>query len=76
MPNYFNAFNVFERGRKILDRLEVSYKRDCMATPKEGYFTEMLDSLIKHNHRPGTPLSNKKLQEAVCRVMEEEEKDV
>ena len=35
----------------------------------------MLDSLLEHNHRHGTPLSSKKLQEAVIIVMEEEEKD-
>ena len=31
VPNYFNAFNVFKCGRKILDRLDVSYERACMA---------------------------------------------
>ena len=36
---------------------------------------EMLDSIIQHNHRHGTPLSSKKLREAVIRVMEDEEKD-
>ena len=34
----------------------------------------MLDSLIEHNRRHGTPLSNKKLQEAVIRVMGDKEK--
>ena len=43
VPNYFNIFNVFEWGRNLLYRLEMSYKRVCMATPKEGYFGEMLD---------------------------------
>ena len=27
VSNYFNAFNVFECGRNILDRLDVSYER-------------------------------------------------
>ena len=30
MPDYFNAFNVLECGRNILDRLDVSYERACM----------------------------------------------
>ena len=30
----------------------------------------MLDSSPEHNHRHGTPLSSKKLQETVIRVME------
>ena len=35
----------------------------------------MLYSLIKDNERHGTSLSSKNLQEAVSRVVEEEEKD-
>ena len=31
MVNYFNAFNLFKCGRNILDRLDVSYERACMA---------------------------------------------
>ena len=34
VPKYFNAFNVFECGGKILDRLDVSYERAFMATPR------------------------------------------
>ena len=45
-----------------------------MANPREELFTDMLNSLLKHNHRHGTPFSSKKLQEAVRRVMKEEEK--
>ena len=74
MPNYFNAFNIFECGRNVLDRIDVSYERACMATPREELFMEMLNSLLENNHRHGTPLSSKNLQEAVSRVMEEEEK--
>ena len=71
----FNAFNVFRCGRMILERLDVSYERACMATPKEEYFGDILDHLIKHNRRHSTPMSNEKLREAVIRVMEYEEKD-
>ena len=35
VSNYFNAFNVFKCGRNILDRIDMSYKRAYMATPKE-----------------------------------------
>ena len=45
-----------------------------MATPKEEYFTEIMDFLIKHNCRHSTPLSSKKLPESAIRVMEDEEK--
>ena len=58
-----------------MDRPGVSYERAYMATPKEEYFGEMLDQIIKHNHRHGTPMSNEKLQEAVIRIMEDKERD-
>ena len=32
VPTYFN---IFECGRNILNRLDVTYERACMATPKE-----------------------------------------
>ena len=41
---------------------------------QEIIFTEKLNSLLEHNHCHGKPLSCKKLQKAVSRVMEEEEK--
>ena len=73
MLKYFNAFNVFECRRNILDRLDVSYERACMATAREEYYTMMMDSLLDHNDRHGTPLSSKTLREAVSRVMAETE---
>ena len=30
MLNYFNTFNIYEYGRKILDRLAMSYERACV----------------------------------------------
>ena len=35
VPRYFNAINVFGCGRKLLDRIDVSYERVCMATARE-----------------------------------------
>ena len=39
VPSYFN---IFECGRNIFNRLDVTYKRACMATLKEKYYTKML----------------------------------
>ena len=72
MPNYFNAFNVFECRRKLLDRLDVSYERVYMATPRKEYFMDMLDHLNEYNEHHGKRLSSKNIQEAVLIVMEEE----
>ena len=46
-----------------------------MTTPTEEYFMEMLDYLLEHNHRHGTPLFSKNLREVFIRVMGDEEKD-
>ena len=70
MQNLFNAFNIFECRRKLLDRLDVSYERAYMANPKEEYFKEMLDQLNEYNELHGKQLSSKKHQVAVLRVME------
>ena len=75
MPKYFNVFNVFKCGRKILEIIDVSYKRMYMTTSKEEYFTEMLDHINEYNERYGKLFPSKKLLEDVFRVMEEEEKD-
>ena len=32
--NYFISFNVFKCREKLLDRLDVTYERACMATPR------------------------------------------
>ena len=34
VPNHFNVFNVLKCGRNVLDRLDVSYEIEYMATPK------------------------------------------
>ena len=61
MPYNFNVSNIFECGRKLLEILDVSYERECMATQKEEYFTKMFDYLIEHYRRHGQILSSKKL---------------
>ena len=71
VPNYFNAFNVFKCRRNILDRIDVSCEKAYMATPEEEYFLVVLDHLNELNRRHDRPLSSKKLQQTVIRVVEE-----
>ena len=47
-----------------------------MATEDNEYFTDILDTLNKYQDRHGQRLSNKKLKEAVLRVMDEEEEEI
>ena len=60
---------MFECGRNILNRLDVTYKRSCMATTKVKYFENMLEILVNHNDRHNAPFSNEKIRQAVIKVM-------
>ena len=64
-------FNIFERGRNILDRLDVTYQRSFMATPQDKYYTEILENLIKVNNPNGEPLSNERLRQAFIYLREQ-----
>ena len=66
-------FNIYKCGRNILDRLDVTYQRAFMATPKDKYYNALLDTLVKDNNIRGKPLSNQNIQESVSDVMEETE---
>ena len=44
MANYFNNFNVFKCGRNLLDRLDVSYERACMAIQSTISDSAIIDS--------------------------------
>ena len=65
--------NIFKCGRNILDILDVTYERVCMATPKDKYYEKMLETLVDDNNRNGTLFSNEKIQQAVSKVMKETE---
>ena len=64
-------FNMCECGRNLLDRLEVTYQREFMATPQNKYYTRMLENTVNMNNCNGETLSNKKLQKSVSGVREE-----
>ena len=63
-------FNIFECGRNILDRLDVTYQKAFMATPKDKYYNVLLDTLVKDNNLKVKPLSNDKIRQAVGKVTE------
>ena len=48
-------FIILECGRNILNRLDGTYKRSCVVTIKEEYYTDLLETMIKHNDRSRTP---------------------
>ena len=44
-----------------------------MDTPKDKYYIELLDTLVKENNLRGEPLSNQNIQEPVSDVIEQPE---
>ena len=66
-------FNIFECGRNLLDRIDVTYEQACMPTPKDKYYTKSLKTLFEDKNRNGAPLSNENIQQAVSIFVEEME---
>ena len=64
-------FNIYECGRNLLYRLDVTFQRAFMATPKDKYYNALLYTLVKDNNLRGEPLSNDKIQQTVGKVIEE-----
>ena len=64
-------FKIFECGRNLLYRLDVTYQRAFMVTPKDKYYNALLDNLVKDNNLRGEPLSNERLRQSVIYVREE-----
>ena len=71
----WSCFNIFKCGMNLLDRLDVTYQRAFMATPKDKYYNTLLNTLVDENNCKDAPLSlsNEKLLQAVGKVMEETE---
>ena len=66
-------FNINKRGNNILNRIDVTYEQACMASPRDKYYTKMLETLVDCNEHNNTPFSNQKIQEAISKVMAETE---
>ena len=65
--------------RKLLNRLDVSYEQACMDTPRDEYYTKILENIIDHNDCQNAPLLSENIRQAVSIVKaetEEEERDV
>ena len=67
-------FNIFECRKNILNKLDATCERVCMATPRDKYSTESLRTITDCNDRNCAPLFNEKIKYAIHRVIVEEEK--
>ena len=68
-PSYFNIFGC---GKNILNKLDATCKRVCMATPWDKYDTEFFSTITDCNDRNGAPFSNDKIRYAIHRFIEED----
>ena len=66
-------FNISERGKNLLNNLDATYERACMATTKDKYYTELYRTIKDCNYCNGTSLSNENIRDAINRVIVEEE---
>ena len=72
VPSYFN---IFECGRNILNRLDVTYEQAGMATKKDKYFEKLLEILVDHNAYHNAPLSNEYIRQAVSKFTTKTEEE-
>ena len=68
-PSYFN---IFERFNNLVNKLDVTCKRWCMATSTEKYYTKMHETLIDYNDCNNVTFSNEKIQDAMHKDIAEE----
>ena len=68
-------FDIFGCGKNILNIIDVTYERACMATPIDKYYDMMLETLVDYNDCNIAPLSNEKLHQEISTVMAETEEE-
>ena len=79
-------FNIFECGRNLLDKLDVTYQRALMASPvqekfyqpspaREWYYDKMDESLIKAKIGSDRTINNDELHKAITQLKSEKEAD-
>ena len=62
-----------------MNRLDVTNEQACIVTPRDKYYTKMLEPLVDYNDHHNAPFSNEKLWQAISTVMsqtEEEERNI
>ena len=53
----------------------MTYEQACMSTPKDKYYTKLLETAIDYNNHHNAPLSDENLKQAIYTVMAETEKE-
>ena len=55
-----------------MNTVDATCEQACMSTSKDGYYTEMCNTVTDYNDHNNNSLSNEKIREAISNVMEEE----
>ena len=55
VPRYFN---IFECGKNILNRLDMTYEQAYMDTPRDKYYKKTFKTLVDYNDCNNAPFSN------------------
>ena len=77
-------FNIFECGRNLLDKLDITYQRAFIATPvperldqpspaQERYYDQISDSLIEVNVHSNGTINDEELHKAITLLKSEKE---
>ena len=56
-----------------MNKLDATYKRAYMATPRDKYYTELYRTITDCNDCNGAPLSNENIRDSIRIVIVEEE---
>ena len=62
-------FNIFKCGKNILNRIDATCERLCMANYRDKHYTELLRTITDFNNRNDAPLSNGNIKEAINKVI-------
>ena len=70
---YEQAWMSTSQGKWVTEKLR--YGQACMLEKEEKYYTELSNTMTTFNDNHNTPLSSVKIQEAVLKVMMEDEEE-
>ena len=66
-----DIFNIFKCGNNILNKLDATCERACMATLRDKYYTEFFRTITDCNDRIIAPLYNGNIQNGINKVIAE-----
>ena len=66
---------TYSNVENLLNRRDAAYKRACISTSREKYYTKVYKTLVDSNDRNDASFSNEKIQQSIRKVIVEEDVD-